>query len=318
MNKKKVIIGLSSTLSVAVLGLGALALFTAKDDSDFKAKVGTLGIEVDDLDMTNPLNINPGDNDPSNPTDAVAGTEHVFEYTVSNLGTKSARTRHTIILTADKGDTILDARYMCLFNVESDELAKKTYVLEDGTEVSSLSEVGENEFVKAVKYVFLSDIFDGVGTDVKNGGPAEKEDVEGVVTEEDGKVEKTYSYDFALLRGATNKYQGADFNIDVVVEAMQYRNTDETDWETVTTVKRTYSTADVDGTYVPAQDEDSEGNKLDSEYLDHVFEKHTSSSEESTEEASSESSEESTTEEESSETESSEETSEVVEITPAE
>lgn len=279
MKNKKVIIGLSSTLSVAVLGLGALALFTAKDDSDFKAKAGTLGIEVDDLDMTNPLNINPGDNDPSNPEDAAAGTEHIFEYTVSNLGTKSARTRHTIILTVNKGETLLDARYMCLFNVDSDELVKKIYVLEDGTEVSNLSEIGENEFVKAVKYIFLSDIFDGVGTDVKEGGPAEKENIEGVVTEEDGKVEKTYAYDFALLRGATNKYQDADFNIEVVVEAMQYRNTDESDWEAVTTVKRTYTTADVDGTYVPAQDEDSEGNKLDSEFLDHVFEKHTSSDE---------------------------------------
>ncbi len=275
MKNKKTVVGLASATAVLVLGASTLAMFTAKDESDFKAKAGTLGIEVDALKMENPNNINPGDNDPSNPADAVAGTEHEFEYTVENLGTKSARTRHTIILTATENGTsnVLDARHMIMFGNDK-ELVKKFYVLEDDTEVSELK---EGQFVKAVKYIFISDIFDGVGKDIKEGGSAEKETVENVVSEnKNGKVEKTYTYDFGLLRSATNKYQAADFHIDVIVEAMQYRNTDKSDWETVTRVERTYSTANVNGTYVPAQDEDKDGNKLSSEYLDHVFEKHTS------------------------------------------
>lgn len=275
MKNKKTVVGLASATAVLILGASTLALFTAKDDSNFKAKAGTLGIEVDSLKMENPDNINPGDNDPSNPEDAVAGTEHEFEYTVENLGTKSARTRHTIILsvTENNSDKVLDARHMVMFGNDK-ELVEKSYVLEDNSEVSELK---DGQFVKAIKYVFISDVFDGVGKDIKDGGSAEKENIENIVSENDkGKVEKTYTYDFGLLRTATNKYQEADFHIDVIVEAMQYRNTNESDWETVTRVERTYSTADVNGTYVPSHDEDKDGNKLSSEYLDHVFEKHTS------------------------------------------
>ena len=47
---------------------------------------------------------------------------------------------------------------------------------------------------------------------------------------------KTYSYMVGLDKASTNKYQGATVTIDVIVEAMQYRNTDGlADWKAIST-----------------------------------------------------------------------------------
>ena len=59
-----------------------------------------------------------------------------------------------------------------------------------------------------------------------------------------------------------NKYK-ADGYVQHVVDS-------EEDWETVSTVTRTFSTADVEGLFVPNRDEDSQGNKLDEEFLDNA------------------------------------------------
>lgn len=277
MKNKKLAIGLATTASFAVIGLSAFALFTARDDSDWIAKAGTVDIELDNLKLSNSDNINPGDNDPNNPKDAAKGTSHVFEYTVSNFGTKSVRTRHTILLTitdADDSSKLLDARYVGLYK-SGKEIGTRTYILKDGTEVSSFKDKDE---VKAVKYVFMGDIFDGYGTSIADGGNAEKEALDGVIKadKDTNNVDEVYSYDFTLLRGADNEYQAADFKIDVVIEAMQYRNTNETDWATVTTVSKTFSSAEVINKYVPAQDEDNTGKKISSEFLDHMREKSSS------------------------------------------
>lgn len=263
-NKKVALIAGSIVGAVAVLGAGTLALFTARTDSNFSAKAGTVTIDLKDLEMSNCKNINPGDSDPSNPEGSVDGTEHKFTYDVYNTGNKSIRTRHTLILTVDKAgesEELLDARYLALFNDEK-EIETKSYILEDDTEVTSLDDITQP--VKAVKYVFLSDIFDGKGTALEDGGDAEKESLPNLVVEnEDGDVEKTYSYDFSLLREAANEYQGCDVHINVMIEGMQYRNTDEKDWSESAIVVRQYSSADISVNAVPASNEDKKGNIID-------------------------------------------------------
>lgn len=261
MNKKIAIITGSVICSVALLFAGALALFTARADSDFSAKAGTVDIDVNNLDLTNATNINPGDNDPANPSEAAPGTEHVFTYDVYNLGNKSVRTRHTIIITVDKaGDSkeLMDARYFALFK-NKNEITDKTYVLKDGKEVKSLSDSDE---CVAVKYIFLSDIMDGLGVDIEKGGDAEKESISGVIKQTDKDVVASYSYDLVMLRTAPNSYQACDVNIEVIAEGMQYRNTDDNDWSIAGIVTRKYSTADVSTNVVPARDEDKDGNPI--------------------------------------------------------
>jgi hypothetical protein len=218
-------------------------------------------IDLKDLELTNSLNINPGDNDPSVAEDAAEGTEHTFTYDVYNTGNKSIRTRHTIILTANEAgesEVSLDARYLALFQ-EGTEIASKTYVLSDGSEVSDLS--GVTKSVKAVKYVFISDVFDGKGTSLDKNGDAEKETLTGVVQQNDaGDVTKEYSYDLSLLVGASNEYQACDVEIEVLIEAMQYRNTTDDDWSEAAIVVKQFSSEDVSLDVVPASNEDRKGN----------------------------------------------------------
>lgn len=263
MKKKILLIASAITSAIVILGVGTLALFTARTDSDFTAKAGTVTIDLKDLNITNSENLNPGDNDPSNPEGAVEGTEHKFTYDVYNTGNKSIRTRQTIILTVDEaGDSkeLLDARYLSLF-IDEKEIAEKFYVLKDNSVTTT---VDDNDFVKAVKYVFISDVFDGKGTDIEKGGDAEKESITNVVKQnEKGDVVKTYEYDFSLLRTASNKYQGSDIHANVTIEAMQYRNTDEKDWSQSAIVVKEYSSADVSLDVVPAANEDKSGNVID-------------------------------------------------------
>ena len=65
-----------------------------------------------------------------------------------------------------------------------------------------------------------------------------------------------------MLKDASNQYQGADITVDVIVEAMQYRNTESSDWDVITKVEKVYSSADVPVTVVPKEDEDASGNKI--------------------------------------------------------
>lgn len=253
-SKNKLLLAVGASLAaVSVLVAGTFALFTARTESNMTAVAGNVNVSITSMDMTNKNNINPGDNDPDISPNAVPGTEHSFSYTVSNDGNKSIRTRQTIILTANDG--ALDARYLKLFSGES-ELATRTYVLTDGSEKATYV---ASDNVKAVKYTFIGDVFDGKGKDIASGGDAEKETLSTAIKEdENGDVTQTYHYDFALLGSATNEYQNAEFKIDVIVEAMQYRNTETTDWENAAVARKTFSNVSMNVT--PAFDENKSNN----------------------------------------------------------
>ena len=293
--RRSIIIAL--VLSLGLIFSGALALFTSRSSSDFKAQAGTVKLEVAGLNLTNSTNVNPGDMDPANSGDGFTkGTPHEFSYTVYSLGTKSSRARHTILLTADKaGESTdyLDASVFKLFvHGTQDELFKdevideetgivlqgRYYILSNDTEIKSLEELEELRktdntlFVKAVKYTWMGNIYDGLGTDIKKGGNAEKEDPNALISvvpdvkliqqDENGNICESFLFDFGMMRGASNKYQGCDINFDVIEECMQYRNTTDDDWKLVSQVDKSYSTAQAHLTTVPATNENKWGDEL--------------------------------------------------------
>lgn len=269
MQKRKIAIIGASCVAAATLIVGsALALFTDETESDAAAKAGTVKIDVSPITFTNAGNVNPGDNDPTISPDAHSGTTHDVKYVVSNLGNKSVKTRQTIILTCDEQGSstkLLDARYLALYNRDA-ELSDKTYISSEGKSYSDISEFDsdvdkpQEAYITAVKYTYFSDSFEGFDPN------AEKEDGFSVVAAKDdtvdSPVEKEYSYSFSLLKDASNQYQGADITVDVIVEAMQYRNTESSDWDVITKVEKVYSSADVPMTVVPKEDEDASGNKI--------------------------------------------------------
>lgn len=253
--KKKLIV--PAVLFASALGMGtAFAVFSGGDKSDFVAEFGTVEIGIEDINLTNADKISPGNGDRNNPDKSIGNTDHNFEFTINNKGNKSIRTRYTIVLSALNSGKVLDASQMML-SKGGDEIADKEYLDIRGKSVSASS--GE---VAAVKYTIEGDIFDGFGKDILDGGDAEKEGVSGGVEEDkNGDVKKSYSFDFALLRTAKNEYQNADIHIDVVAEAMQYRNTKDSDFSDIV-VKKSYSTQEFDGDFVPSKDEDKDGEEF--------------------------------------------------------
>lgn len=271
MSKKIKLIAGSSVTAAAVLGIGALALFTDNDTEGMNSKAGTVSVDLGDLGLENAGNINPGDNDedipdsyipdpddplydPENPDTPVpvVTTPHDLTFTVANNGTKSIRTRQTLIITCkqlvevtspegaepEMEEVTLDPSYLSLLIEEGTEigskegLGKKVYVMSDESELTpeeyaALDEDSELTVV-AIKYQLTPDIFDGVGES------AEIEDVS-TVKNEDDVAEKLYTYKLKMDKDTPNVYQGATISIDVIIEAMQYRNTANSDWETMTT-----------------------------------------------------------------------------------
>ncbi len=291
-NKKKLIIG-SSTAAVAVLGIGAFALFTDNDTAGQDAKGGTVEVKLSDVDLSNHENINPGDNDETLPHEYIPDpddplykdedndgkgdpvkiptTPHDLTFSVENLGTKSIRTRHTMIIQCGKQDPedvnkiseYLDARYLSLKLDETTEIGSKegkgvkTYVYLDDNdkqiEVKNLEEVPEGKKVFAIKYQLTPSIFEGVGT------AAEKEANATVKAEMvDGKevAKADYTYLFKMAANTPNEYQGAAIKIDIVVEAMQYRNTGAQDWQILSTNTVTGVMTGMDQSTVPNKDEE--------------------------------------------------------------
>jgi predicted ribosomally synthesized peptide with SipW-like signal peptide len=245
INKKTKIIAASITAlaSVGLVTAGTLALFTDYADSDTEAIAGKLDINISDYSMTNKDNINPGDNDPnapktyvpvsgdplynaSNPNAEVTipTTNHVIKFTVSNDGNESAKVRRTIYVSCkNAAGEVLDPSVFHLFT-DGTETSGKSYVLSDGTEVTDISSLPEGTSIAAIKYFDDSDSFDGVG----KGAQRENDTT---VQSDDGVCAKTYEYTFGMEKEKSgNNYQGVTLNIDIVVEAMQYRNTTESKW----------------------------------------------------------------------------------------
>lgn len=266
MNKNKkivAIVGATGAAALAVVG-GALALFTDNAKDDTSAQAGTVDIEASGLTLSNDKNINPGDNDPDLPPTykpeegdpqydpenpdkevPVPTTPHDLTFTIANNGTKSIRTRHTLVLSAkDTEGNYLDARVFQLYENKK-ELTGKVYVAEDDTEYVDATAIPEGTLIKAIRYRFTPDIFDGMGSG------AEVEDASTVKGDGVTAAKKDYTYQLAMDMETPNSYQGAALSIEAIFEAMQFRNTVQDDWKVVSKDSFTASVATSTTTAVP-------------------------------------------------------------------
>lgn len=109
-SKKIAIIAGGAVATAGLLAAGSFAFFIDKDWTSDTVTAGTVDISIDDFNLTNALNINPGDGDVSVYNSAVAagttdtlrqGTEHKMTFTVNNNGTKSVLTRNLITITVE-------------------------------------------------------------------------------------------------------------------------------------------------------------------------------------------------------------------------
>lgn len=268
------IAGATGVAAIAVIG-GAFALFTDSTDKSTDGVAGTVDITASNINLSNPDNINPGDYDPDMPVtytptegdplyDAenpdkvvtISTTPHDLTFNITNDGTKSIRTRHTFVLSVlDKDGNYLDARAFQLYEdldgttadmpSHEEELTGKVYIAEDNTEYTDESEIPEGTLIKAIRYRFTPDIFDGVGLQ------AETETDSTVKSGGNIAASKDYDYKLAMNMETPNSYQGATLNIEATFEALQYRNTVQDDWKVVSTNSFTATIADSTTEAVP-------------------------------------------------------------------
>jgi len=284
MNKNKKIIAIAGTsISAGVLVIGgALALFTDSADRNTGGFEGNVDIEASEITLSNPDNINPGDNDPDLPDTytpqpgdplyndgdkaPVTTTPHNLEFDITNNGNKSIRTRHTFVISVkDKDDNYLDARKLQLYEVEKDE--KASHEKELATGVANVFGNDDNDgiyddngkvYIAAdnTEYIDAAEIPEGtlikairyrVTPDIFDGVglQAETEDVSTVKRADDNTAAtKHYLYKLGCDMETPNEYQGAKVTIEATFEALQFRNTTHNDWNIVATKTFNASIAD--------------------------------------------------------------------------
>lgn len=233
-NKKNKISLLVGGASIAILGAGSLALFSDRAATGVTGKAGTLGIDVNSFDMTNKGNINPGDND-EKVSEKASTTPHDITFNVENTGNKSVRTRHTLLVSLKGENGVLNPSVVSVLKAKGQELEGKEYLDAEG-------KVTDAEKAVAIKYVVLSDVINGTGDNAE--------------VETDGKdAKQSYKYLLKMDKDAKNEYQGADLNIDLIVDAIQFRNTTEEDWTNVSkeTIKGSMTGVTVEEGTVPSK-----------------------------------------------------------------
>lgn len=222
MQKRSKLIGaaVAGIAAIAIVGSMGLAFFSDTDNTEAAAKAGSVSISVSDLTIENSGNVNPGDEDPNVPPGSRDGTSHDFDFTVTNSGNKSVVTRNIITLDVAKNNQALDASVLALYSNKV-ELTDKYVQLEGSEEFVPAASAGAGK-VKAVRYVVAGASLNGTGDNAES---------EAGITS--NKVD--YSYDLSLAYSANNDYQLADITAKIEVQAMQYRNTQDSTWDTVFT-----------------------------------------------------------------------------------
>ena len=250
-------------LALIVLIIGTLAYFTDATSANAAGRMGSLQIVLSDITITNSEILNPGDGDLSLEGKDVAGYSlgtaasgimntltHELIYKIENIGNKSAYTRHTILISISKNGKNLDPTYLSIHDGRK-ELGSKSYIMQNGEEYNDLSKIASKKDIKYIKYAFESDLLNGK---VNSLFTDEFE------TEENGKSgEQTYSRILAIDHSMNNDYQSAYLSIDVVAEAMQYRNNPDKIWSSLSRINNIIG-EDYEIITVPDYSQDKDGN----------------------------------------------------------
>lgn len=280
INKKLRIAVIATIAVVILLAVGVFALFSDYDEGKTDGKIGTVGVELvansegDKVTLSNDENINPGDYDPNNPggsknpvptnpdgspsdpnkPPARPGTPHDLEFTVRAKGNKSEVTRNRIIIVVsdspnpnDKNANLYDPSPFKLLEFDTDnELVVRSDIKEDGK-------------LKAIQYIVKGHVFNGVGTGAEIEDPAEVLKQGYTIGDAKG---QSYKYKLMMDRNADNTYQGLYVHIQVIVEAMQYRNSTDNDWEVIGNTTVTLGSGQQLKDVVPQSNQDKNGNTV--------------------------------------------------------
>lgn len=235
-NKKIIAIGGASLAAVAALAAGTFAFFTDGATKETSGTAGKVAISMTELGLSNKENINPGDEDETKSTEARKGTDHDLTFNVTNTGNKSIMTRNVITLSVEAEDgTVLDPSYYSLKADDNNELTEKYYSTNGTTFVKATGNEAIPNGAKYIRYVTTQVALNGAGTEAgveKDATAVDRTDAK--TTADITGVD--YDYILKLAKETPDgAYELSTLNIEVEVQAMQYRNTTDAEWETLFT-----------------------------------------------------------------------------------
>lgn len=268
--RKRISVALSACL-VLTMAIGSLAYFTDRVQVGASATSGNVQIESTGfaganaqnvlVDRDGKNNLNPGD-------------VRDLTFTVSNEGNKAVDVRHTIKLTATDSTgaalALTEEAGQAEFDIykagDVTYTAKAGYVIKtDAKPVFSSDSVsntlGASRTVEGntITYHFADTTLLGKegaanAERVENADLQADADVEGFIDVNDTKDAVTYEYILVFRNTSLNKFMNSGIQIDMVVEAKQHYNTNDT-WATVAT--QSFTSGNLTVNAVPNHAEDT-------------------------------------------------------------
>lgn len=253
--------------------VGTFAYFTDRVEHKATGTSGNVQIESTAFAGANAANVlvDRDGNDNLNPGDV-----RDLTFTVSNMGNKAVDIRHTIKLAVtDKAGAALDltaidgqAEFDIYKAGDVTYTAKAGYVIAENAKPVFSSDSVTNTLGASrtltgntITYTFADTTLLGKeGADnserVENAALAADTDVEGFIDVNDTKDAVTYKYVLVFRNTSLNKFMNSGIQIDMVVEAKQHYNTNDT-WATVAVQEFTAGNLTINA--VPTHAEDTVG-----------------------------------------------------------
>lgn len=203
MRKPKKLVALVLALAtVAALAVGTFAFFTDRIQAQATATAGTLELALTDITTSNSTKMKPGSGSTVN-------------FTLSNLGNKSADVREVLVLSSPVAMTA-GAEEFDLYLASDVTLTDDGKVtVKDGKSPVAARAVSTDR--KSITYTIPQFILNGTGDDHEN-----EPDAVG--------TSKSSAYVLVFKNTAGNTFQNVSVTLDYLAQAKQHRNTNDATW----------------------------------------------------------------------------------------
>lgn len=206
MKKPKKIMALVLAIAtVAALAVGTFAFFTDRIQAQATATAGTLELALTD--------IRTGDNTKMKP-----GAGCTVDFTLSNLGNKSADVKEVLVLRSPVAMTAGAEEFDLYLASDVTLAADGKVTVKDGKSPVAARAVSTDR--KSITYTIPEFILNGTGDDAET---------ETNVTSN----AKSSTYVLVFKGTAGNTFQGITVTLDYMAQAKQHRNTNSITWTTV-------------------------------------------------------------------------------------
>jgi predicted ribosomally synthesized peptide with SipW-like signal peptide len=191
--------------TVAALAVGTFAFFTDRVQAKAEAKAGTLELALSQVTLSKSTGLKPG-------------TGCKVDFTLSNLGNKSADVKEVLVLRSPVAMTAGAEEFDLYLASDVTLAADGKVTVKDGKSPVPARAVATDG--KSITYTIPEFILNGTGDG--------KEEESGAVG-----IAKTSSYVLVFQPTAGNDFQGISVTLDYLAQAKQHRNTNAATWADV-------------------------------------------------------------------------------------